>query len=117
MIFDAINIKQSNQILISSIAVGNFAVNALGWSQSVLYSDTYNTYNQATVTIPNLFGVGSMKFNLIDITANSGQILVIFLLKQMISSIRKPKQASIIITKHFIIYEDKIENISTIKTI
>ena len=117
MIFDAVNIKQTNKIIISSFAVGSFVYSTLLWSQIGFYRSDNDIYDQSSVTIPDLFKVSSIQINIVDIAANSAQILAIFLLKQMISSFRKPKQASVIKKKPFLIYENKKESTPKRKSI
>eukprot|EP01084_Bolivina_argentea_P260246 439435_1 len=116
MIFDAVNIKQSSKLVVSSLAMGIFSRSALRWYQEAFYRDELHIYDQLTMTLPNVFGVGSMTFNIMDITINSAQILSIFLFKQMIQSIIQPKKALVIRHKPLIIYTTK-EHLPTMKTV
>eukprot|EP01084_Bolivina_argentea_P308151 532755_1 len=111
MIFDAINIKQSNKLIISSFALGAFSRAVLYWSQIAFWRDEFPIYDKLTITTPNVSVLGTMTLNIIDIARNSSLILAIFLFKQLISSIRKPEQALVIKNKPFIIYENTKQHI------
>eukprot|EP01084_Bolivina_argentea_P274034 466947_1 len=118
MIFDAVNIKQSNKLIISSFVLGIFFFSALFFLQISLYRVEYPEYDKLffTIKILNLFGLpGSMTFNIIDILINASRILAIFLLKQMVLSVIKPKQALVIRRRPFIIYENTKQHIPTVR--
>eukprot|EP01084_Bolivina_argentea_P234495 394789_1 len=84
MIFDAINVSQTNKILISTFTVGLFSWTTVYLWQWEYYSDQYEMYHQAKITINNHFGFGGIKISLLSIASNSAWILTIFLLQQMI---------------------------------
>eukprot|EP01084_Bolivina_argentea_P223468 378095_1 len=121
MMFDAINMKQSNKILTSSLAVGLFCMDVVAsWRLSFFRSES-NIYDETTFILPNHFGLGEINISAVDILTHSSQILAIFLIKQLIASIRRPQHATVIRNRPFIEYEDtewnhRLNNIKTIKT-
>eukprot|EP01083_Nonionella_stella_P072424 195325_1 len=115
MIFDAINTKKSNKLMISSVAVAVFAWRALDLMYNAFYGDPYGFEKATSVTIHLPYFDDKATISIVDICSNSAQILAIFLFKQLISTIRKPNQALVIKTRPFIEYENNKETVSTIK--
>eukprot|EP01083_Nonionella_stella_P160419 524453_1 len=116
MIFDTINTKKSIKLMISSFAVAVFA-----WRSLQIMLDTYYEYEVfngvvVTIDIPYMNDQASeIRISIVDTCSNAAQILTIFLLKQLISMIRKPNQALVIKTKPFIVYENNKQTVPTIK--
>ena len=105
MITDYLNISQSSKIILTAFALASFAYDTLYFQRaSLLQSDIYK---EANVLISAPFGFDPMNLNIIDICSNSAQILAIFSLKQIISTIRKPQKASLIKINPLVVYEDQ----------
>ena len=115
MMFDALNISQTHKIMLSSIAFALFFWGTLD-AQKLIFYDA-DAYQQATVHIPDHFGFGSMRINLLDIIANSGQILAIFFFKQMVFSIARPDKAAVIKVVPDLVYTDRIIRAPTSRTV
>merc|ERR1712228_26909 len=62
--------------------------------QASLYG--FPIYDKANISIPDYFGYGSMTFNFLEIGGNAAQILALFSLKQLVSTIRFPHRATLI---------------------
>ena len=91
--------------MLMATALGTFANITLMHQQSSLYQ--YELYDKADVSIPNYFGFTSLHINIIDICSNAVQILAIFSLKQLIATIRQPKNATLIKINPLIVYADE----------
>eukprot|EP01083_Nonionella_stella_P210394 761727_1 len=61
--------------------------------------------------------VDKARISIVDICANSGEILSIFLFQQLVSIIRNPNKALVITTKPFIEYQNNKETVPTVKNI
>ena len=104
MITDALNISQTSKIMLTIWALGVFAGYTVFYQQSALHQS--EEYSKAVVFIPGRVGFDSMRINVVDICANAVQILALFSLKQIYSSIHKPNKASLIKISPLVIYED-----------
>eukprot|EP01083_Nonionella_stella_P299333 1016261_1 len=101
MIFDAINAQKSTKIIISSLAVGIFAMRTSDIMVNTFYADEWDVYDRAIVTFNIPYVDDKARISIVDTCSNSAYILAIFLFKQLISIIRKPNQALVIKTKPF----------------
>ena len=105
MITDALSISQTSRIMLNIWALGVFTGYTVWYQQSALYQS--ELYSKADVFISRRLGFDSMRINVLDICANSVQILALFSLKQIYSSIRHPNKGSLIKISPLIIYEDR----------
>eukprot|EP01083_Nonionella_stella_P160805 525950_1 len=94
MIFDAINTTQSTKLIISCFAVAWFAGGVLGRMMDVFYADqSYaSIYNRAILTFDMPY-VDKARISIVDICVNSGEVVSVFLFKQLVSIIKKPNKA------------------------
>eukprot|EP01084_Bolivina_argentea_P183102 316015_1 len=109
MIFDAINVNQTNKILISTLALGLFSMVTVWLWQLEYYPDQYYMYHKAKITIHDHFGFGDIEISILSIASNSAVILTIFLSQQTSITIFYPKRSLVIRSKTFIKYKNKKE--------
>eukprot|EP01083_Nonionella_stella_P013475 37926_1 len=117
MIFDAMNIPRSTKVVMSCFAEGLFLWMTLLFKRMLYFVDKYPVYDEAKLTIMDTSGFGTLQISLVQIAANSGQILSIFLLKQLVLSIVRPDRATVICRKPIIKFEDKSDDTPQQKTI
>eukprot|EP01083_Nonionella_stella_P299336 1016265_1 len=113
MIFDAINTSKSTKIIISSFAVGMFALRTSRIMVNTFYADQWDVYDQAIVTFNIPYVDDKARISIVDMCSNAAQILAIFLFRQLISIIWNPNKALVIATKPFIEYENNKETTPT----
>eukprot|EP01083_Nonionella_stella_P160421 524456_1 len=117
MIFDAINAQKSTKIIISSLAVGIFAMRTSDIMVNTFYADEWDVYDRAIVTFNIPYVDDKARISIVDMCSNTAQILAIFLFKQLISFIRNPNKALVITTKPLIEYANNKETSPTIKNV
>eukprot|EP01083_Nonionella_stella_P121257 364256_1 len=61
--------------------------------------------------------VDKARISIVDICVNSGEVVSVFLFKQLVSIIKKPNKALVITTKPFIEYQNNKETVPTVKNI
>eukprot|EP01083_Nonionella_stella_P160416 524447_1 len=117
MIFDAINTRKFIKIIISSLAVGIFAVRTLEIMLRSFYVDQWDIYDRSIMTVDIPYVDDKARISIVDMCSNTAQILAIFLFKQLISFIRNPNKALVITTKPLIEYANNKETSPTIKNV
>eukprot|EP01083_Nonionella_stella_P273405 927418_1 len=117
MIFDAINTQKSTKMIISSLAVGTVAWRMFSVMVNTFYANEWDVYDRAIVTINIPYLDEKARISIVDMCANSAQILAIFLCKQLILIIRNPHKALVIATIPFIQYKNNKETSPTIKNV
>eukprot|EP01083_Nonionella_stella_P273406 927419_1 len=117
MIFDAINTRKFIKIIISSLAVGIFAVRTLEIMLRSFYVDQWDIYDRSIMTVDIPYVDDKARVSIVDMCSNAAQILAIFLFKQLISIIRNPNKALVITTKPLIEYANNKETSPTIKNV
>eukprot|EP01083_Nonionella_stella_P066867 176450_1 len=110
MIFDAINTTKSTKLIISTFAVAFFACRVLELMVTAFSANQSYIYDRAIVTIDVPY-IDKLRLSIVDICFNSGEVLVMFLFKQLLSIIRKPNKALVITTKPFIEYQNNKETV------
>eukprot|EP01083_Nonionella_stella_P187067 686514_1 len=113
MIFDAINTRKFIKIIISSLAVGIFAVRTLEIMLRSFYVDQWDIYDRSIMTVDIPYVDDKARVSIVDMCSNAAQILAIFLFRQLISIIWNPNKALVIATKPFIEYENNKETTPT----
>eukprot|EP01083_Nonionella_stella_P299330 1016255_1 len=117
MIFDAINTRKFIKIIISSLAVGIFAVRTLEIMLRSFYVDQWDIYDRSIMTVDIPYVDDKARISIVDMCSNAAQILAIFLFKQLISIIGNPNKALVITTKPLIEYANNKETSPTIKNV
>ena len=105
MLIDAyVEYGQKSKIAVSTIALATFSNNALYYIQASLQGIELNIS-----IFPKNVELESITFNIVTMAINSSQILAIFSLQQLISSIFSPNKGTLIKIKPIIISDKKRE--------
>merc|ERR1740123_2531967 len=116
MVIDCLNIRQIAKVILSMIAMFFLADNVLGYQCVSLnrHEEYVQQYYDDTNVVINYPGIGPRAFNLFDYAATSAQILAIFSLKQIFSSILQPNKAAVLKKYPKIVYgeEKKVKKVA-----